>query len=594
MGRLPLRNASTVIAAVAALVLSTAAPHQLRAQTASYERTIQQAADVRAKGDLQQAVQLLTSALSESGVANDRRAVALNDRAMIYVQLGDYDKAFEDFNASAELYPENAALYNNRGAVLTTLGLHGEAVKDLDRAIKLAPGYATAYTNRALAEVAEGRLGSALLDFRQAVKLFEDKSEPLLRRAAVNLERNRPNAAMRDIDRAITFDERDAEAYRLRAAAFQALGRADEALDDLSRAIAFAPDDTDALMNRGEAYLKRGDFGAAIADFSKVVSLDENHVEAWRSRGHAHILSNDVETAETDLARALELAPRAAETYAYRALLYKKIGQPDQGQREIQAAEQIEPENAVVLWARGEIEEAVGNIEAAADSYRAALERDSKLKPAELGLSRLGKAPLASEETVLADAGQAGWTIVFRNDRFFVRNASINGITVPIEPIDAAEPRVIGWDVRTTDTAEVGILTVQVGEALARDEKAVALQISALIDLKRNRLLTVAPMRLGEIEGEVDINVDVVTFEAADGLVDRIPLIERPQVSASAAAAAAAAARRRTRRDSNGTPYWAPWANQDERAYRRSAARRSYQRRRRSKPKSLLNLLFGN
>ncbi|MEM9028752.1 MAG: tetratricopeptide repeat protein [Pseudomonadota bacterium] len=581
--------AHTIVCVCLVSVLVLTGPHAAAAQSLSRDEILRQAAEARAKGELRKAVRLLSQVLSEAGMANDRRAIILNDRAMVYARLQAYDKAFEDFNASAGLFPENPALYNNRGAVLTALGLHAEALKDLDRAVKLAPGYGTAYANRALAEIATGRLGSALLDFRQAVRLIDDKSQPLVRRARVFLEINRPNAALRDLNHALTYNARSAMAYRLRARARAALGDASAVLEDLSRAIAFEPKDVGAHMMRGEAYLRGANFEAAITDFSTAVTLDPKRADAWRSRGHAHILSNNLEAAQTDLNRALELAPRAAETYAYRALLFKKMGQPEQGQREIQAAEQIDGENAIVLWARGEIEEAVGNVDAAAASYRAALERNPKLKPAQLGLSRLGK-PVATTAEVVAGAGKDGWQIVSNGARYFARNEKFRRLQLPVEPIGGEVPKVVSWTVKNGGASRVGVLTVTTGTVPTREETAIPVQTSAVIDVKRIRLLAMAPLKLGDVAGEVELKGEVVTVSAADGLVDRISLVQRPPV-----VAATPGPRRTGRRgpSSGRTPDWAPWARGSE-SYRRRSTPRRYGRRRRRRAKSLFELFLGN
>lgn len=576
-----------------ALALATAGA---RAQAQTRDQLLKAAGEARAKGNYQQAIRLLSEVLSETGLANDRRAVILNDRAMYFARIGAYGKAFADFNASVQLFPENAALYNNRGAVLTSLGQFGEAVKDLDRAIKLAPGYATAYANRALAERALGRLGSTLLDLRLAVQLFDNKAAPLIRRAIINLELKRPNAAMRDLDRALLVDARNALGYRLRAQARLALGEDDPALEDLSRAIAFAPGDIKAYLMRGKTYLARGDFAEAVKDFSKVIELNANLAEGWQQRGHANILINDLEAAQADLSRALTLAPRAAATYAYRALLFKKMAQPELGQREIQAGEQIDPENPVVLWARGEILEAVGSLDAAADSYRAALERAPRLKPARLGLARLGKSE-AQTEQVVPKAGKLGWEVVTTGQGYYARSAQFPGVTIPLEPFGGGAPSVVSWSKMSASDGkgEIGILTVLVGAVATRDDEKVPLATAAVIDLTKSRLLVTAPSRIGEVKAEVTLQNDLVVVRAADGLEDRISLVARPNAVAAAAPTAPRARRSpHARRSSNNVPHWAPWA-EERRQYRRRSARRTYRRRsRRRRAKSLFDLFLGN
>ncbi len=591
-----------------ALVMLTALLWQLHVGALSHAvaqddggDVVKRAAQARATGDDTRAIQLLTEALSKARLANDRRASLLNDRAFSYARIGETQKAFDDFNASARLFPENAALYNNRGAVLSALGLHAEALKDLDRAITLAPGYGAAYANRGLAEIAAGRIAGGLMDMRKAVALFENKAAPLIRRARFHLDQKRPNAALRDLDRALGFDARNALGYRLRAQARIALGDDDAALEDLSRTIAFAPNDVDAHLMRGGAYMRRGDFQAAITDFTKVLTLAPDTADGWRQRGHAHILVNNVDEAESDLNRALSLGPRSgqAETFAYRALLFKKKAEPEQGQREIQAAEQIDAANPVVLWARGEIEEAVGNTDAAVDSYRAALERDPQLTPAQLGLARLGKAAPQSEE-VVSGAGKDGWEVVAAGNRFYARSARFEGINVPLEPFGQVAPAIAGWEEQRSGRNSVGVLTVIVGSADTRAARDVPIASAALIDLRRSRLLATVPGQIGSDKSKVTIEDNVLKVDAVDGLVDRMPLTGASGVASvtpdrrdvrSRSPRRQVRQRRRRRSADNGVPYWAPWANQSG-SRNRSRGRRS--RRSRRKPKTLFDLFLGN
>jgi len=176
------------------------------------DQLLQDAARAQTTGKSAEAITILTSVLGEQSLPNAQRANVLNDRAVAYARLGDYQKAFADFNASARLFPENAALYNNRAAVLLRLDMPEEALKDLDRAIRLSPNYGTAKVNRAIARKRMNRGIAALGDLRDVMRNDPKNGVALTARAQLYLDQGLPRAAIRDAALAISFNSKDARA----------------------------------------------------------------------------------------------------------------------------------------------------------------------------------------------------------------------------------------------------------------------------------------------------------------------------------------------------------------------------------------------
>ena len=134
-------------------------------------------------GNSGQAIAAYTEALKDTGLANDRRASILNDRAVAYMRSGQTKLALEDFNRAVQLFAEYPAAYNNRGNLLVSIGQYAEAVKDFDRAVLLAPQYAAAYSNRANAHLRLGHQADAGRDFSKA---SNSRIESLVRPARSN------------------------------------------------------------------------------------------------------------------------------------------------------------------------------------------------------------------------------------------------------------------------------------------------------------------------------------------------------------------------------------------------------------------------
>ena len=67
---------------------------------------------------------------------------------MLRTQVGDYNRALEDYDRVATYSPNNVLVYFNRAGVHTQLGDLEKAVDDYTSAIRLYPDFATAYLHR--------------------------------------------------------------------------------------------------------------------------------------------------------------------------------------------------------------------------------------------------------------------------------------------------------------------------------------------------------------------------------------------------------------------------------------------------------------
>ena len=542
------------------------------------------------KGQFEAAIALYTEALEDKQLTNDRKGVILTDRGVVHMRTGKTRQALKDFNEGIRLFPEYAAAYNNRGSLLLSLGLSDEALKDFDRAIVLGPGYIAAYNNRAAAFVKKRQFIIAAEDYTQAVKLAPSQAPQLAGRARINLARGRPYAALRDLNKALVNDSRFALGFRLRGQAHADLGDYQKAAEDLSRAIAFDPTVIGAYLARGRAYLETRNVEASVNDFTKVIELRPQSATAYRERGHAYVLLDAFDLAEQDLARSLELQPKSGLSFAYRALMYKKRGQPNLGAQEIRKAMQLNPKSAKVLWAKGEIEEALAETETAIESFGAALALDPSLKTAEFGLSRLGQ-HVPNQARVLEDLSFGPWRIILDRQKYYATHQDLQGLRVPLEMVGEGQPRITEWEERGEPPRQIGLLRFAVGKVKGRSGE-VDVEYVALINMAQNTVLDLIPERRGKQKSTWTWTPAEVTVASIDGLTSKHLYGIPPREESLTAAGPRTRPRSRRRRvDANGNVWWAPWAQNAERPRPR---RKRRARRRRRKPKTLFDTLFGN
>lgn len=562
-----------------AAALAAGGPAYAAAEIAAVKA--QEAASALLRGNAEQAIAAYGEALQDEELPDDRRAAILNDRGVANSRLGRHKAALDDFNRAVQLFPEYAPVYNNRANTLLGLGLTEEAIKDLNRAIALAPGYAAAYNNRASALLKLARPAEAVLDYTRAVRLSPQSAASLIGRGQALLAQDRPYSALRDFRRAVAVDGRSATAYRARARAAIEVGQFEDAIEDLSRAIAFEPENAELYIARGEAYRFADNTASAIRDFARALELDPQNARALADRGLALTKTAAFEEAEADLASAIEIDPRLAEAYAYRAWLYKQTEQPELGLSEVQKAMRIAAGNADVLWAKGEVEHALGRTDDAIASFRSALLLMPAHTEARVALQQMG---VASDSQVdIPGAAIDGWRVVSENGRYAAYLEGRSKVRVPLEMAGEGEPRLLDWEVKDGVLKGIGLLRYSAGVVQGQTGAEPIEQI-AIVDVPAGRVVSLQLNRQGDKESTWTWNEGTVSIESIDGVTD--VLVLRDGTSRDVVA------QRRPVADDRGPfggPVWAPW-NQDAGYRQRSRS----QPRRSGPPKSFFDFLFGN
>ncbi|HMN36494.1 MAG TPA: tetratricopeptide repeat protein [Hyphomicrobium sp.] len=553
-----------------------------------------EAAQELARGNTAKAIAAYTEALKDTGLANDRRAAILNDRAVALAKAGEAKLALDDYNAALKLFAEYAPAYNNRGNLLVMLGQYEEAIKDYDRAILLAPKYAAAFSNRANARLKLGRQAQAIADFTRAIELSPQSAPPLSGRGLAHLATGKPHAAIRDFSRAVNADARFATAYRNRAEARLVIGQGEEAIEDLSRAAAFDGNNAELYIVRGYAYLDAANVMSAIKDFSRAIELAPSSVAAYEARGLANGMAEAYDAGFADLNRAIELDPRSAIAFAYRAYLYKQTQQLDVAQKDMSAALKLDAENAQVQWALGEMEEARGRPDAAVAAQRKAAALKPGWKMAQDALKRLGAGDDTAADEVVAGAGTGNWRVVARKATFFAVSDDFPSLRIPLEMMGEGTPKLLAWELKKEPFKGYGVLRFGAGRVIGTSGPEETEQ-SAIVDIDNAKVIAIQPSRQGNRVATWTWEDDRVQIASIDGVTDEFSLrMTAPAVAEPAIPGSTGPSRRAASKSYSGST-WSPWGQpfgmgEGDHKPRRSAS--SQQRRHQPKPKSIFDLLF--
>ena len=84
-------------------------------------------------------------------------AEAYNERGNDYSNLGQYERAIEDYKKAIELNPNDDVAYYYRGIAYYFLNQYERALKDFDKALKINPNNTFAKNNRKNCLIAMGK-----------------------------------------------------------------------------------------------------------------------------------------------------------------------------------------------------------------------------------------------------------------------------------------------------------------------------------------------------------------------------------------------------------------------------------------------------
>lgn len=154
------------------------------------------------------------------------------NRAITYVNTGDYEKAKHYFDLAFELDPYLTRAYNNRGIMYYKLEEYDKALEDYSRAIELDNKFGEAYNNRGTLYLQLEQFDLALADFNKAISLDEDIIGVWRHRAFAYLKLGEYSRGMEDCERAIASAEKmNFDDYFVKAELLFGLKKYQEAID---------------------------------------------------------------------------------------------------------------------------------------------------------------------------------------------------------------------------------------------------------------------------------------------------------------------------------------------------------------------------
>jgi tetratricopeptide (TPR) repeat protein len=286
------------------------------------------------------------------------------NRAFAYTQLGDYEKAQQDYDRACSLDSENEQVFYLRGCFFMDRQEATLALNDLDRVLKEAPDHDDARYRRAVLLLQLKRHAEALSDFAKLIAKYPDNPHAYTGRAYAHQMIGDDAAAEADFDKLAQLAPEKSQETAIQSLIgkvhrLEGQDRYDEAIEAAEEIIELAPDSPVGYRLRGWIYWYSERYVEAFDDYTRLLEMQPDEPEVLNARGQVQAEMGDFRLALDDLDAAIEKSRQAGHTqllaYALngRALALAELGRMDEAARDYEESIQLCPTNAWAYYNRG-------------------------------------------------------------------------------------------------------------------------------------------------------------------------------------------------------------------------------------------------
>ncbi|XP_015759885.1 PREDICTED: uncharacterized protein LOC107339154 [Acropora digitifera] len=294
----------------------------------------------------------------------ERNLKVLQNRGLLYYEIGDIENALQDFLAASKVSPNDPHIRHTLGLCYHRLNRLQESVSSYNDALRIDPFFVEAFNGRGNALMDFGHDDGTVLGRRDYLKALH--LDPLCLSARVNLGYNlqvegRFQAAWKLFSSAISIDSGDF------------MGDFVNAIRDYQAAVKIDPSYALAYYNAANVYFRQRQFKQALNYLNKALAWYADDESAVLNRAITKVMLKDTKGAIRDFNRAVELNPYAAHVYFNRANLYASLRKYKESEDDYTRALSLKPGDALVYKRRADVLGKLGKKEAAIQDYKRAI-----------------------------------------------------------------------------------------------------------------------------------------------------------------------------------------------------------------------------
>ena len=334
-------------------------------------------------------------------------AQAFGDVGMKLLGADRPTEALAVLNRAVAKYGDSAQIAQSRAVVLLEVGQYDQALEEFDRAIELGGDEAELRAGRAAVLAGAGRQDEALAEMDRIKDVAQDPALIGLR-GLVFYTAGDYQAAAKELGRAFSADPTQIQVAILLGDALRVTSRLPEARRVLDKAVEMAPESFLAHARRGQVLLAQTELDQAIAELRRAIELDPGQAWVHAELGEALRLNGQFDAALQWLDRCLQIEPGNAWAIGTRGQVLAALGRLPEAAAELRRAVELDKS---LVWAStglGSVLRSIGRHEealVALDEALANQRREERTGSATRPDGRLTAGLLQVKARVLKDQG---------------------------------------------------------------------------------------------------------------------------------------------------------------------------------------------
>ena len=285
------------------------------------------------------------------------------NRANLYSEIGEKEKALNDFNKVISLIPNSndlsklniATLYESIAGFNFENNNLNSALTYYTKAIESDPQYDKPYLRRAEVYKAQNDTIKSEMDLNSYLNLQPLSIAGFANKRDAYIEFNKIENAIFCSTNIISFLPKSAINYNNRGRLYEGIKQYDKALADYNKAIELEPEISDWLFSRAYLYYSLNKFENSLNDYLRVLEITPNSKDVNNNIAliYNNYYKNNVKVNEY-LTKEIELFPKDANAYVNRGEFYSTINDTLNALKDFNMAIELEPENSNCYYGRAE------------------------------------------------------------------------------------------------------------------------------------------------------------------------------------------------------------------------------------------------
>ncbi len=234
-----------------------------------------------------------TETLWDGAIRSHPGARAYANRAYLYQQKGEWEKALDYYTRSLKYNVIDPEVYTNMGVIYYNQGKDSLSMAHYNKALDLRPNFVNALNGRGSLLAKQGKYALAIKDFDKSIELKPTYELAYKNRAAAHFMLMNYEAAVKDYLSYTELWPTDFEGYSNLGVAYMRMGKNEEAIRACQKALAMDSTFAKAYTNLGAAYINLKQYDTAIPILQKSMSMDSTNEETFKFLSLAYISKGD-------------------------------------------------------------------------------------------------------------------------------------------------------------------------------------------------------------------------------------------------------------------------------------------------------------